>query len=110
MTRSGAETAVVISALVTGSLYAYRKLTEPAIASSAPARVRGGKVSQALGTSTPPVAVGKFAVGYSFAYMSLAFTAAVLPDLAGAMAILITTAVLIVQGEAVFTDIAEALS
>lgn len=109
MTRSGAESAVVSSALIVGGMYAYRKLAEPGLtAGGAHQSAKGSAAAKALGGGSPPVAVHKFAVGFCFTYLVLALVAAGLPDLAGALAMLIALSAVLVQGGAVFTDIAEA--
>lgn len=108
MTRAGAESAVVCSALIVGGMYAYRKLTEPAIAAAGGHRQTGSKATKAVGAGSPAVPVGKFMVGFSFAYLCLAFVAVGLPDLAGALAILLALAAVFAQGNDVFNDITEA--
>lgn len=110
MTRSGAESSVVVSALTVGALYGYRKLSEPAVSAGTPAARsrKSSAAARALGGGSPPVAVHTFAVGYCFTYFVLALVAVGVPDLAGAMALLIMVSAILVQGSAVFTDISEA--
>lgn len=114
MTRQGAETAVMISALVVGGLYGYRKMTEGVIAAGKLAKDGSGldravgpssKVAQALGAGSPPAPAGKFLVGFGFTYLALAVLAAGVPDLAGAMAILIALACILTNGVSVFSDL-----
>lgn len=112
MTRAGASGAVVSSAIVVAGMYAYRKLAEPAISAGVALGQRrpASAINDVLGAGAPPVAVAKFAVGFSFAYMTLALLVLVTPNLAGAMAILLMLAATLAQGQAVFTDLAAAVA
>ena len=101
MTRAGAEGAVVLSALVVGSTWAYRKLIEPA--SSKPAG-RGGAKALA-GLESTPAPAGEFGIAFGFIYLTLSVTASFAPELAGSLAVMIAVGDVLANGSAVFVDV-----
>jgi hypothetical protein len=92
MTESQAQTAVTGSALVVALIFAYRKLVEPAASAS--------------GSSTRTAApnTGHFVIGFGFTYLTLAILAQAAPQLGGMGAILVATADVITNGQAVLKD------
>ena len=87
MTRSGAERAITVSALIVVGIYTYRRLTE----GSSPAPVSGSKLKQLAGEGTPP-SVGPFITAWGLTFLVISIIASFAPGLGGAFAILVATA------------------
>jgi hypothetical protein len=96
MTRSGAQSAVVLSAFVTAGIFAYRKFTEPA---SSPTGLIAG---------VPQTA--HFLLGWMVVYTTLSIVAAAAPPLGGMFAILVGAGDLLVNGQAITSDITKGLN
>ncbi len=86
-----AQSAVSISAFLVAAVYGYRKLTESATGS----------------TTVAPV--GHFLVGFGFAYISLSVVAQFAPELGGMFAVLVATADILANGQALTGDITRVL-
>ena len=108
MTKEGAHTAILTSALIVGGTYAVRKLIEPAatVARHPPKNLVEG-VLQVSGAEPAPANVAQFATGFGFTYMTLAVFATFTPAFAGSMAVLIAVSNTIINGGAIFTDISQ---
>src|SRR5271165_6815690 len=105
MTRPGAETAIVTAALVTVTIWGFRKVIEPATAASSRASNPSQAVLKVIGAEPRPANTAQFAVAFGFVFITLSVTATFAPDLAGAMAVLIAVGELLTNGAAVFTDV-----
>lgn len=106
VTKEGAHTAILTSALVVGSTYAIRKLIEPAASEARhPAKTLGEGVLQVAGAEPAPANVAQFATGFGFVFTSLAVVATFAPSLAGSMAVLTAVSNTIINGGAIFADV-----
>ncbi|HUE26306.1 MAG TPA: hypothetical protein VMP89_05995 [Solirubrobacteraceae bacterium] len=106
MTREGAHTAILTSALVVGATYAIRKLIEPAASTPyKPAETLTDHALSVVGAEPSPAAVGQFATGFGFTFVTLAVVGTFAPSLAGSMAALIAVSNTLINGGAIFTDI-----
>jgi hypothetical protein len=110
MTRGGAETAVLTSAVVVGGIWAFRKVVEPATVQSSRASNPSQAVLKVIGAEPRPANTAQFAVAFGFVYVTLSTVATFAPDVAGSMAILVAVGELITNGAAVFTDILDQVS
>lgn len=94
---------VLASAVITGMIYAFRRLIEPSV-SSAPAK--GGKGAQLLGAGSPPPALGQWVVAYGVGHIMLAVLALGAPEVAASLAMLVIAGELLTNGLSVVADIA----
>ncbi len=91
MTSDQAQTAVAGSAFVVAAVFAYRKLVEPATQSK----------------TTP--ATAHFVIGFGVTYIVLSLLAQAAPELGGMFAVLVATADLLNNGQALVKDLNGAL-
>jgi hypothetical protein len=96
VSRGTAERWVVISAVITLGIYAYRRL---AGAPAAP-----GKLANIV-SQKPPVPLGQFATAWGFTYLIVATMAEAAPGLGGGFAILIMTADLLANAGNIITEV-----
>lgn len=94
MTRSGAQTAVVVAMFWVAVVYGYRKLTEP---------ITAGNAVKAV----PQTA--HFIIGWLFIAVVLSMLAQAAPALGGMFAILVAAGDTMVNGQAIFSDVTGAL-
>ena len=85
MSKSSAQSAVSVSAMVVAAIFAYRKLTETT-------------------SSTPAPSVGHFVLGFGFTYIVLSILAEGAPELGGMFAILVATGDLLANGKPLIAD------
>ena len=109
MTRGQAEQAVVISALVVGGVWAWRKLIEPATSQAGKAAGSNSQLLKVIGAEPTPANTAEFAVGFGFTYMTLSIGATIAPDVAGYLAVLVAVGDLLINGASVFADINQQL-
>lgn len=85
MSRTGAQTAVLLSAFWVAALFGYRKLTQTSLANA------------------PQVVpqTSHFVIGFGFTFIVLSMVAAAAPPLGGMFAILVATGDTLVNGQAV---------
>lgn len=108
MTKEGAHSAILTSALVVGGIYGIRKLIEPAASeASKPATSLAHAALQVAGAEPAPAGVGQWATGFGFVYTSLAIFATFAPGFAGSMAVLVAVSDTIINGGAIFTDVSK---
>lgn len=108
MTKDGAHTAILTSALVVGGIYGIRKLIEPAASAvHSPAKSLAHAALQVAGAEPAPAGIGQWATGFGFVYTSLAVFATFAPGFAGSMAILVAASDTIINGGAIFTDVSK---
>jgi hypothetical protein len=100
--RKGAEGTVLVSSLVVVSLYAYRKLIEPATVGK---ETREPALRKIIGAEPTPATVEQFAVSFGFVFFSLSVAAMAAPELASAFAILVAVGYTLSNGASVFQDI-----
>lgn len=91
MTVDQAQNAVSLSAFTVASVFAYRKLVEPATQSK----------------TTP--AVGHFVIGFGFTYIVLSLLAQAAPEIGGMFAILVATGDVLANGNGLLKDLTGAL-
>lgn len=108
MTNDRAEQAVVVSAVVTSGIYFYRKLTADSLpAAKGSTAGSGGRAIGALlphrGEQLAPV--GKFLIGFAFAYMMISVIAMFAPGFGAMLAILLAVGSVLANGLAIFSDI-----
>jgi hypothetical protein len=98
MSRSTAERWVVISAIVTLGIYAYRRLAgDPA---------QPGKLANIV-SQKPPVPLGQFATAWGFTYLIIAVMAEAAPGLGGGFAILVMTSDLLANAGSLLSEVAK---
>ena len=83
MNQLKAQGAITVSAMVVTIVYGYRKLVEK-------------------NNTSPPTA--HFIIGFGFVFISLSVVAMAAPEIAGGMAVLIATADLLANGQALIKD------
>lgn len=107
MTNDRAEQAVVVSAVVTSGIYFYRKLTADALPAAGKAQGSGGRAVGALlpHRDEQVAPVGKFLIGFAFAYMTISVIAMFAPGFGAMLAILLATGSVLANGLALFTDV-----
>lgn len=94
MSRSGAQTAVVLAMFWVAVVFGYRKLTEPVTASNAVKAV-------------PSTA--HFLIGWMFTAVVLSMLAQGAPAVGGGLAVLVATGDTMVNGSAMFADVTGSL-
>lgn len=110
MTADQAEQAVVVSAVVTSGIYFYRKLTADALpAAGGSAAGSAGRTVGALlphrGEQVAPV--GRFLIGFAFAYMIISVVTMFAPGFGAMLAILLATGSVLANGLALFSSVQE---
>lgn len=135
MDASEARAAVTGSAIITGGIYLYRKLVEPAVAPGSPATATGLPATptqlsswhapirtgepQPVGVATipaqllgkgPVAPVSRFVVGWGFTYIVLSLAVDAKPQFAGMMAYLVALGAALGNGVKVSADINQQLS
>ena len=103
MTKEGAQTAVLTSAVLVGGVYAYRRLIEGP-GQSAHQLASKTAAKQLAGQGNPPP-LAHFLVGYGFAFLVMSMVAEADPDLGGGFAILVGVATVLAQGQQLFADL-----
>jgi hypothetical protein len=99
MSRDAAERWVVIAAMVTLGIYAYRRLAEPTASPSSLRNVAG---------KGGPAPLGQFMIAWGFVFLVVSAMATVAPGVGGPFAALLATADFLNNGQAVFADITRA--
>lgn len=93
MNKQQAESAITLSLLVTGGLYAYRKITEPGLsANEANKTVKGKKLAadyKAVFGAGPPIEWGQWLKAAGSLYIGLAILGAASPTVGGVSSILV---------------------
>jgi hypothetical protein len=112
--RKGAEGTVLVSALVVGSVWAYRKLIEPSAQAGqllgediANRQLTEAGLRKIIGLEPTPASAAQFTVAFGFTFFTLSIMALAVPELAAAFAILIATGDVLANGASVFTDISQ---
>lgn len=96
MSRDQAERAVIISALVVGIVYAYRRLEEPTSS--------GVTLPRLIGAGAP-AGFAPWVTAWGTVFFMLAIASEFAPGPAGAFAILVATSDVLTNGAALFTDL-----
>lgn len=96
MNKEQAENAVIVSALIVGGIYMYRKLTEQAIPNNSKIK------------AVPPV--GRFVTGWGVAFLVISAMAEASPGFGGAFALLVAAGDVMYNGTALASDINHKLS
>jgi len=85
MNREDAQSAVTLSALAVGLMFAYRKAMEQ-------------------GSGSSP-STSHFVIGFGFAFFVISIVAEAAPELGGMLALLVATGDLLINGQSVFKDL-----
>ena len=105
MTREGADTAVVTSALIVSGMYLYRRLVEP-IGERGKRKPTSAK-SLAEGTigRGELLPTGTWVVGFGVTYIVISILSSMSPSAGGYSAILVATTSFLANGETLVTDL-----
>lgn len=110
MDQSKAESAIITSAVVVAGMYAYRKLTEPAVekkSMSGPRTVKG-IATGVIGTGEL-LPVGPWVTGFGASFIVFSILASISPNIGGYSAILMATGSFLGNAQAVHSDLSHAL-
>lgn len=100
LTPGRAQGWVLVAAIITGVVYAFRKVIEPATPSSS--KTTG--VKSLLGSGPAPP-IEQWVVSYGTAFLILSVIAFASPETAGSLSILIVIGTLLANGQSVVKDI-----
>lgn len=110
MDQPKAESAIITSAVVVAGMYAYRKLTEPAVEkkSMSGPRTAKGIASGVIGTGEL-LPVGPWVTGFGASFIVFSILASISPNIGGYGAILMATGSFLGNAQAVHGDLSHAL-
>lgn len=105
MNSEQAHTAILTAALVTVAAWGYRKLVEPVTTAAKAGEAAGSTLTAFFGAGQVPANSAQFAVGFGFAFISLAVISTFAPGVAGGLAVTEAVGVVLVNGAAVAKDV-----
>jgi hypothetical protein len=105
VTREGADTAVVTSALVMAGMYAYRRMTEPIGERSKRKPNSASNVAEGVIGRGDLLPTGTWVVGFGVSFIVISILASVSPTAGGYSAILVATTSFFANGEALMEDL-----
>lgn len=105
MTREGADTAVVTSALVMAGMYAYRRMTEPIGERSKRLPNSASNVAEGVIGRGDLLPTGTWVVGFGVTFIVISILASISPTAGGYSAVLVASTSFFANGEALMEDL-----
>jgi hypothetical protein len=105
MTREGADTAVVTSALVMSGIYLYRRLIEPISDRGKRKPNSASSVAEGVLGRGELLPTGTWVVGIGVTFIAISILNSANPNAGGYAAILVATTSFLANGEALFEDL-----